>query len=54
MEKKDQVIEGLGDWLIRVLNKEGLATPEEVETLPKVAEIFLKYHSSVFSPVKKV
>lgn len=54
LNKKDQVVEALGDWLMHVTNKKELATPEEVAALPKVAEVFLNYHSSVFSlPVKK-
>jgi len=48
MNKKDQVLEALGDWLIRTANKGGLATPEETTALPKVAEVFLGHHSSVF------
>lgn len=54
MDKKDQVLEAMGDWLICAINKKGMATPEEIAALPKVAEVFLKYYSPVFSsPVKK-
>lgn len=52
MEKK--VLEALGNWMIRTVDKEGLATPEELETLPKVAEVFFEnYHSDFSSPVNK-
>lgn len=52
-DKKEQVLEAIGDWLIRVSNKNDLATPEEIAALPKVAEVFLNNYSSVFSPLVK-
>lgn len=52
MNKK--VLDTLADWIIRTVDKNYLATPEEVGALPKVAEVFLKNYSSCsFSPVKK-
>ena len=51
---KKEVLEALSDWIIRITNKNAAATPEELEALPKVAEIFFRnYSSSLFSPVKK-
>lgn len=41
--------------MIHVTNKKDLATIEELEAFPKVAEVFFKnYSSSDFSPVKKL
>ncbi|MGR7908370.1 hypothetical protein ACU64V_03170 [Lysinibacillus capsici] len=55
MDKKKEVLEALADWVIRTANKKELATSEEIEALPKVAEVLLGNYSSVvsFSPVKK-
>lgn len=54
MDKKIEILEVLGDWVIRIANKKDLATPEEIAALPKVAEVYMKYQSSLvsFSPVK--
>ena len=55
MDKKKEVLEVLGDWIIRTANKKELATPEEIAALPEVAEVFFNNYSSVvsFPPVKK-
>lgn len=55
MDKKDEVLEAIADWVIYTANKKDLATPEEIAALPKVAEVFLKNQLSVlsFSPVNK-
>lgn len=53
-DKKSEVLETLGVWIVQIANNKELATPEEIEALPKVAEVFFKYYSSVpFSPVRK-
>ena len=55
MDKKKQVVEALGDWVIHVTNKKDLATSDEMEALPKIAEAFFKNYSSVdFSPTKRL
>ncbi|WP_188615807.1 hypothetical protein [Lysinibacillus alkalisoli] len=54
MNKKEEVMSALSEWIIRVTDKKGIATPEEIAALPKVAELFLKHYSlSVFPSVKK-
>lgn len=54
MNKKEEVLESLADWVIRIVDKKELATPEEIAALPKVAEVFFENYLSVSrSPVKK-
>lgn len=40
MEKKEEVLGALADWVINVTAKKEKATSEELEALPKVAEVF--------------
>lgn len=54
MNKKEEVMSALSEWIIRVTDKKGIATPEEIAALPKVAELFLTHYSlSDFPSVKK-
>ena len=54
MNKKSLVVEKLADWIIRVVDQKELATQEEIEALPKVAEVFFKnYSPSDFLPDKR-
>lgn len=55
MEKRTEVFEALADWILRVVEKEGLATPKEIEALPEVAKVFFESYSPLdsFSVVKK-
>ncbi|MBD7942515.1 hypothetical protein H9650_00115 [Psychrobacillus sp. Sa2BUA9] len=53
-EQQKKVLNTLADWIIRTVNKNDLATPEEIEALPKVAEVYFRNYSSVsFSPVRR-
>lgn len=54
VNKKSLVVEKLADWITRVVDKKELATQEEIEALPKVAEVFFKnYSTSYFLPDKR-
>lgn len=54
MDRKNQVLDALGDWIVQVTTKRGLATPEEIAALPQVAEVFFRNYSFVSrSSVKK-
>ena len=54
MDRKQQVIEALGDWIVHVTAQKELATPEQIAALPGVAEVFLKHYPSFsFSSTKK-
>lgn len=46
MDKNKEVLENLADWIIRTVDKKNLAALEEMEALPKVAEVFFKNYSS--------
>jgi hypothetical protein len=37
---RDEVIKALADWILRVTKE---ATPAEMEALPRVTEIYLRY-----------
>lgn len=54
VDRKQQVIEALGDWIVHVTAQKELATPEQIAALPEVAEVFLKHYPSFsFSSTKK-
>ena len=49
-----EVIKALSEWVLRVTSKEYPATPEELEALPKVAELVLTYPFEVSEPHKNL
>lgn len=47
MDKKEEVLGALADWVINVTAKKEKATSEELEALPKVAEVFLQFQPTM-------
>ena len=46
-----QVLQTMEEWILKALKEKASATPEVLEALPKIAEVYLNY-SSLVSPDK--
>ena len=54
MPSNKDVLNALGEWVVKTTEKGHLATPEEITALPKVAELFLaNYSVASFSSATK-
>ena len=54
MPSNKDVLNALGEWVVKTTEKGHLATPEEITALPKVAEVFLaNYSVASFSSATK-